>query len=165
MYHLEEIQYGHSVRTLNSLSTSDHSPVLLTIRGPLEEGEIRPTFIHRKANWKLYQNYLVNNVNTQSLEGKCSKSEINVAVKHLTDILNRADLYAIPLKRRNFRSMKSATSAHLLIQIKNKPRKQWQRTHDIALRLLINSLKEQIDSVIREHLSNARQNFTRARRQ
>jgi hypothetical protein len=51
--------------------------------------------------------------------------------------------------------MKIATSTRLLIQKRNKLRAQWQRTHDITLRPLINSLKEQIDSAIREQLSNS----------
>jgi hypothetical protein len=41
---------------------------------------------------ELFQNYLLNNLNTQYLAGNCSKSEIVVAVKHLTDTLNRASL-------------------------------------------------------------------------
>jgi hypothetical protein len=151
---LSNVLSSHSVRTLSSLSTSDHSPVLLTIRGPLEPDEIKPNFIYREANWDLFQNYLVNNLNTQCLEGNCSKSEIDVAVRHLTDILNRASLFAIPLKRRTFRSMQISTPTRVLIQKRNRLRTKWQRTHDIILRPLINSLREQIDSAIKEQLSN-----------
>jgi hypothetical protein len=50
--------------------------------------------------------------------------------------------------------MQIATSTRVLIQKRNKLRTQWQRTHDITLRPLINSLKEQIDSAIKEQLSN-----------
>jgi hypothetical protein len=107
---------SHSVRTLGSLSTSDHSPVLLTIRGPLESDEIKPNFIYREANWELFQKYLVNNLNAQWVEGNSSKSGIDVAVKHLTDTLNRAALYAILLKRRTLKSMQIATSTRVLIQ-------------------------------------------------
>jgi hypothetical protein len=99
--------------------------------------------------------YLVNNLNNQCLVGNCSQSEIDVAVKHLTDILNRATRCAIPLKKRTFKSMQIATSTSLLIQKRNKLQAQWQRTHDITLRPLINSLKEQIDSAIKQQLSNS----------
>jgi hypothetical protein len=50
--------------------------------------------------------------------------------------------------------MQIATSTRTLIQKRNKLRAQWQRTHDITLRPLINFLKEQIDSAIKEQLSS-----------
>jgi hypothetical protein len=50
--------------------------------------------------------------------------------------------------------MQIASSTRLLIQKRNTLRTQQQRTHDITLRPLINSLKEQIDSAIREQLPN-----------
>jgi hypothetical protein len=109
---LSNLLSSHSVRTLGSLSTSDHNLVLLHIRGPLKPEEIKLHFIYRDANWELFQNYLVNNLNTQRLEGNCSKSEIDVALVHLTDTLNRATLYAVPLKRRTFNSMHLHSCAH-----------------------------------------------------
>jgi hypothetical protein len=97
----------HSIRTLGSLSTSDHHPVLLTIRGPLEVGETKPNFIYREADWSLFLKYLVlvSSLNTQCINGNCSRSEIDVAVKNLTDTLNAATHYAIPLRRRTFKSI------------------------------------------------------------
>jgi hypothetical protein len=83
-----------------------------------------------------------------------------VAVKHLTDTLNGAT-NANPL-RRTFRSMQITTSTRTLIQKRNKLRAQWQRTHDITLRPLINSVKEQIDSAIKEQLSNTWQKTYKA---
>jgi hypothetical protein len=62
---------NHSVRTQCSLSTSDHSPILLTVCGPLEADKIKPNYIFRQANWERFQNYLINNLNTQCLEGNC----------------------------------------------------------------------------------------------
>jgi exonuclease III len=50
---LSNIFSSHSFRTLGSLSTSDHNPVLLTIRGSLESDEIKPNFMYREANWEL----------------------------------------------------------------------------------------------------------------
>jgi hypothetical protein len=91
---LSNVLSSQSVCTLGRPSTSDHSPVLLTTRGPLEPDEIKPNFIYRE----LFQNYLVNNLSTQCLEGNWSKSETDLAVKHLTDTHNRVSLCAIPLK-------------------------------------------------------------------
>jgi hypothetical protein len=87
------------------------------------------------------------------IEGKCSKSEIDVAVEHLTNALNSATFYGVPLKRRTFKSMQNATSTLGLIQKMNKLRTQWQSTHDITLRPLINSLKDQIYSAIKAQIS------------
>jgi hypothetical protein len=50
--------------------------------------------------------------------------------------------------------MQIATSTRILIKKRNKIRKQWQRIHYIILRPLINSLKVQIESAIKEQLSN-----------
>jgi hypothetical protein len=50
--------------------------------------------------------------------------------------------------------MQIATSTRILIQKINKLGEQWQRTHHITLRPLINSLKAQIDSAIKEQVSN-----------
>jgi hypothetical protein len=50
---------NHSVRTLCSLSPFYHSPVLLTIRSPLEANKIKLNYIYRQAKWELFQNYLV----------------------------------------------------------------------------------------------------------
>jgi hypothetical protein len=133
---------NHSIPTLGS--TSDHHPVLPTVRGLLEADETKQNFIYREAHWTLFQKYLVSNLNTQCINGNCSRSEIDVAVKHLTDTLNGAT-NANPL-RRTFKSMQITTSTPTLIQKRNKLRAQWQRTHDITLRPLINSLKEQIHS-------------------
>jgi hypothetical protein len=52
---LSNVILSHSIRTLDSLSTSDHSPVLLTIRGPLEADEIKPNFIYREAEWNFFK--------------------------------------------------------------------------------------------------------------
>jgi hypothetical protein len=51
--------------------------------------------------------------------------------------------------------MQIPTSICILIQLRNKIRTQWQRIHYIILRLLINSLKEQIDSAIKEQVSSS----------
>jgi hypothetical protein len=144
----------HSIRTLGSLSTSDHYPVLLSLQGPLEDRDYKSTFIYHEADWTLFQTYLTNNLNSQCLDGNCSKSEIDVAVMHLTDTINRATQLAIPSRTRTYTSMQIATSTRILIQKRNKLRAQWQRTRDLTLRPTINSLKEQIDTAIKEQLSN-----------
>jgi hypothetical protein len=70
---IRNVLSSHSIRTQGSLSSSDHNPVLLNIRGPPEAGEIKQTLIYSEANWDLFQNYVVDNLNTLYLEGKCSK--------------------------------------------------------------------------------------------
>jgi hypothetical protein len=49
---------NHSVCAVSTLSTSDHYPVLLTIRGPLEADETKPNFIYREADWTLFPKIL-----------------------------------------------------------------------------------------------------------
>jgi hypothetical protein len=128
----------------------------LTIRGPLE-GEIsKPNFIYREADWKLFQNYLVNNLSTQCRWELLR--ERDVAVKHLTDTINTACHTA--------ENMNLQTNAKCSINTypytkRNKLRTQWQRTRDITLRPLINALKEQIDSTIKEQLSDTWQRTLR----
>jgi hypothetical protein len=62
---LSNVLSNHSIRTLGSLSTSEHNPVLLTIRGPLQTDENKPNFMYREADWKLFQSYVISNLNTQ----------------------------------------------------------------------------------------------------
>jgi hypothetical protein len=81
--------------------------------------------------------------------GNTQKSEIDVAVKHLTDTVNRATQYAVPLKGRDFKSKQIATPTRVLIQKRNWT--QWRRTHDISFRPLIYTLK---NSTIKEQLLN-----------
>jgi hypothetical protein len=50
--------------------------------------------------------------------------------------------------------MQIATSTRVLNQKRKKFWRQWQGSHDITLRPFINSLKEQMDSAIKEQLSN-----------
>jgi hypothetical protein len=117
------------------------------VRGPPDAYEIKPHFVCREANWELVQNYLVNNPNTRCLEGNCSKSKIRVALKHLTDILKSATLYAMLLKIASFKSMQIAASTLTLIQIRHRLRKQWQKAHDITLqRIIIGHLEEKFTS-------------------
>jgi hypothetical protein len=55
-----------ALRTLGSICLSDHNPVILAIRGPLQVDEIKRTFTYSKVNWKIFQNYVLN---TQWSEG------------------------------------------------------------------------------------------------
>jgi hypothetical protein len=50
--------------------------------------------------------------------------------------------------------MQIATSTHVLIEQRNKLWTQRQRTHGITVRPLVDSLKEQLKSAIKEQLSN-----------
>jgi exonuclease III len=50
---------NYSIRTLGSLCTSDHNPVLMTFCGSLQTDETKPNYIYRDADWKLFQTYLV----------------------------------------------------------------------------------------------------------
>jgi hypothetical protein len=50
--------------------------------------------------------------------------------------------------------MQISTSTRLLIKKRKRLRTLWLRTHDITLRPLINSLKQEIDSAIKDQISN-----------
>jgi hypothetical protein len=103
---LSNVLSNHTIRPLGSPSTSDHNPVLLTIRSLFTSGLY---FIYGEVDWKLFQSYVIGNLNTQCLDGNCPKREIDVGMKHLTDTMNSAALYAIKMRSRTFRSMQIAT--------------------------------------------------------
>jgi hypothetical protein len=107
---------SHSVSALVGLIHIKSQPRLTDYTWAIEAYEIKLNFTYREANWELFQNYLVNKLSIQCIEGNCSKSEIDVAVKHLTDTLNRVTRYDITLKRRTFRLMQIATSTRVLIK-------------------------------------------------
>jgi hypothetical protein len=143
----------HSIPTLGNPSTSDHRPVLLSFNCPLEQAETKPTYTYSAANWTLFQSYIVSHLNTQCLAGNCSISEIDVAIKHLSNTIISAARHAIPLKSSSYSLLQIASSTLTLIQKRNRLRSLWQRTHDLSLRPLINSLKYQIDSAIKQQVS------------
>lgn len=70
---VSDVNWNHSVRTLDSLSISEHSPVLLTTRGALEAEEIKPNLIYSETDSELSLNYLVKKLSTQCLEENRSK--------------------------------------------------------------------------------------------
>jgi endonuclease/exonuclease/phosphatase family metal-dependent hydrolase len=47
---ISNVLSSHSVRTVGRPSTSDRSPILLAIRGPLVADETKPNFIYREVN-------------------------------------------------------------------------------------------------------------------
>jgi hypothetical protein len=61
----------------------------------MEADEVKQTFIYSEENRDISQNYVDDNLNTRCLEGKCFRSEIDVAVKQLTDVLSKAMHYFI----------------------------------------------------------------------
>jgi exonuclease III len=151
---LSNVLTKHSIRTLGNLSSSDHRPVLLSFPCPLEPVDSIPSFNYNAADWDLFQSHVVDHLNTQCVNGSCSIKEIDVAINHLTDIINSAARIAIPRRSGTIRPMQIAASTRTLIHKRNKLRAQWQRTHDISLRPLINSLKEQIDSAVQSQVSD-----------
>jgi hypothetical protein len=155
---LSNVLTKHSIRTLGNLSTSDHRPVLLSFNCPFEPAETKPTFTYSAANLTLFQSYIVSHLNTHCLVGNClvgncSISGIDVAIKHLSVTIISAARHAIPLKSSSFSTLQIASSTLALIQKRNRLRSLWQRTHDFSLRPLINSLKYQIDSTIKQQVS------------
>jgi hypothetical protein len=99
---LSNVLTKHSIRTLGNLPTSDHRTVLRSFKGPFESAELKPTFTYSAANWNIFQSYIVSHLNTQCLDGNCSISEIDVAIKHLSDTIISAAQNAIPLKSSSF---------------------------------------------------------------
>jgi hypothetical protein len=82
---ISNVLSNSSLRIIRSQSSFECSPVLLNIRGPLEAEENEPNFLYREDNWKLFQNYLANNLNFQCSEQNYSKTEFEVAVKYFTN--------------------------------------------------------------------------------
>jgi hypothetical protein len=151
---LNNILSHYTVKTLGFLSHSDHRPVLLTIRGPLQSDERKTNYVYKEANWEYFRSWVHNNLNSTLLSHnpKPTTNEIDKAVSHFTDVVHTAIQKSVPIRTRNSRSMQIAPSTRLLIQERNKLRTLWQKTHNIALRPRINSLKQQIDMAIKNQL-------------
>jgi hypothetical protein len=122
---------------------------------PFEPAELKPIFNYSAANWNLFHTGILNHLNMQCLQGNCSIREIDVEATHLTDIILMADRQAIPLKTSSYSSLQISASTRALIQKRNRLRNRWQRTHDIALRPIINSLKDEIDFAIKQQVSDS----------
>jgi endonuclease/exonuclease/phosphatase family metal-dependent hydrolase len=129
---LSNVLTKHSIRTLGNLSNSDHRPVLMSFNSHFEPTELKTIFNYSAANWNLFQTGILNRLNMQCLHGICSINEIDVAATRLTDIIPKAARQAIPLKTISYSSLQISSSTRALIEIRNRLRNQWQRTHDIA---------------------------------
>jgi hypothetical protein len=135
---------------------------MLSFRCHLEQIESKQSFNYSAANWDLFLSYVVSHLNTKCLDENCSISEINVAIKHLSVTLISAARHANRLKSSTFRSLQIATSIRVLVQKRNRLRSLWQRTHDFSLRPLLNSLKSQINSAIKQQVPNTWQKILQA---
>ena len=151
---LNNILSHHTVKTLGFLSHSDHRPVLLTLRGPVQSDERKSIYVYKEANWEHFRSCVHNNLNSKLLSHNPTADQIDKAVSHFTEVVHTAIQKSIPVRTRNSRSMQISPSTRLLIQERNKLRTLWQRTHNIALRPRINSLKQQIDKAIKNQLCN-----------
>jgi hypothetical protein len=56
---LHNVLAHHTIRTLGNLSHSDHRPVMLTIRGPVQSHGPKTTYVYKEANWQYSQSLVL----------------------------------------------------------------------------------------------------------
>jgi hypothetical protein len=60
---------------------------MLTIRGPVQSQDPKPTYVYKEANWQYFQNLVNKNLNTTILSHNVTNAEIDNAVAQLTNVL------------------------------------------------------------------------------
>jgi hypothetical protein len=95
---LKNVLSHHTIKTLGFLSHSDHSPIMLKIRGPVQSDEPKTTYVYKEANWQYFKNLVNNSLNSKFLANKATPTEIDNAVTHLKDVLHETIRKLIPTK-------------------------------------------------------------------
>lgn len=112
---------------------SDHVPVCCSIFINSIEISSANSFDFKRANWKLFQRIINNEINLNEFElDEVSIDQIDNTLQSLTNIIISARNTAIPINQ-SFKSFDLSDNTLLCIRYRNNIRRQWQRCHDPVL--------------------------------
>lgn len=112
---------------------------------------------YKKANWKLYQQYLNQHIDTSnfSLENITSTHEVDVMIERLTTVIKEAKELSVPLIRPHYTNIIFPDELKAKIQLRKTLGRYWNRHHRPVTKSLINYLSKSIASDI-DWLKNRR---------
>lgn len=141
------------VRTIPALS-SNHLPLYFTVGGALQIKPMKQYFRFRDANWKGYRSQIDEHIHLSSKTLK-TKSEIDNAVCHLTNVIIEARNRHVPTSTATRNGPKLPRRIKKLIKLKNRLRRVDQNLTNKEdkrfIRSQIHILQLQVDLGIQRH--------------
>jgi Reverse transcriptase (RNA-dependent DNA polymerase)/Endonuclease-reverse transcriptase len=140
--------------TLDSLSTSDHLPVLYTFTSRLHPTDNKHLhYNYTLADWKAYQHLVHDTLTTPKL--LTSIDEIDSAITHLTTTIQNSAKQAIPTYTPKPPFLRKLPKHILhLIRLRHKTLNAYQNTKNPSLKPILNSLTHQIKNLRKKWLSS-----------
>lgn len=144
-----------ALSVVNDLS-SDHLPVRFDIDLVAPPNSVNLTSrCYARANWNLFKRLVNEKIDLTSavVNNLNSPAAIDSSVQFLTTTLQEAEAVSVPnAPVKPYKDAKVSTSTRQLIQLRNTRRRQWMRTRDPLLLMIVESLNRRI----REDCSLAR---------
>lgn len=138
---------------------SDHLPVIFHIDGDTSLQSKGQIFNFKRANWRKFNKYIDEHImDIQFDPGNISKNSIDTAINKVSDIIINAQSAAIPLKQISTSSNQLPDSILALISYKNNINRKLHRSTDEDLNILLRSLRNQCNTLIKTNINNHRNN-------
>ena len=150
-----------ALTVVNDLS-SDHLPVRFDVNVSVPFNHTPPTTkCYNRANWQLFQRVVNEKIDLTSpdVANLDSPEAIDRCVEFFTSTLLEAETFAVPVVPvRTYEDAKFPEIARQLVTLRNTRRRQWYRTRDPLLGMIVESLNNRIRfecSIARnQHFSN-----------
>lgn len=136
--------------TVDSLSTSDHLPILFTINEQIpNESDLYHIRDFSNANWSLFKNTVNQGIDLLEWtpESLMSTQSIDTAIHLLMNVIKEAERQSIPTKTVNHNFIQLDDHTKQLIAQRNALRRNQRRNRDNTLRPIINEMTR----AIKEH--------------
>lgn len=144
------------VKTMQQLS-SDHLPVLFKLGAVVSEINTEVTIReYHKADWNLFKNYINSNIDLATcsfINNLNTPTDVNNAIDNLNQVILNAQELSIPIQvKTDLRSdtINIPNATKLLIRLRNIRRRQWQRSRNPNLKIIVNELNRRIKTEIQE---------------
>lgn len=137
---------------------SDHQPIEFYLHCE-KVSQVPSHYVpcYRNANWKLYQQFVAQNIDTAkfSLEHMTSTDEVDEMIKKLTGVIREAKDLSVPLVQPHHSKVIFPDELKAKIQLRKTLGRCWNRHHRPATKTLINYLSNSIEADI-DWLKNRR---------
>ena len=120
----------------------DHLPVTFSLSQGAVTNPISSVFNYHKANQERYKSHIENNLNYDcELQGK---ADIDVALEDLYSAILNTRNFTVPKVQVKYNSPIIDDNLQFFIRLKNVRRRQYQRSCDVAMKIIYQDLQKEI---------------------
>lgn len=144
--------YIGPLTALDDQLMSDHTPVICTIDADIIDKTTRKSPDYRRANWKVFEDFLDNNIdlNEDFNMSSVSKDSIDAAIEKLTKFILEAKEQAVPYSIMKNKTFEITSATKSCIQSRNTLKRLWQRCKDPSLKKSIKSSFNKANKLIKK---------------